>query len=336
MRLASEIQHLSMLRRNKLVENEKYQIYKACVGVAHNGIILPEEATLSYHEKKLLEVRRNLYLSQFSDAEKTLKELGLIELNSFFEGDRLFLIAQLFHRQGLQDKATAYMVKAADQYALADETHREMRARVNAAICLATLESCLVGELYSFEQECRRYGFSDIVANIARTRAIELLRVHRAKEAHFQAMQAADFYLLDGYQDDRSIALILAAIALLTAGDVDKAIECRNQVLVVDGKVENYIKIYDALLNGKKPLPPTGHPLESFKWKDMILKKESVPGKIVTALQGGPQSRDVLIEIVWGSNSLSDSYCSRLYSAMNFLRKEKGIDVKFNGERYYL
>lgn len=336
MKLSSEIQHLSMLRRNKIIENEKFQIYKACAGVANNGLTLPEEATLGNHEKMLLAVRRNLYLSQYTIADETLKELGLIELNHFFAGDKDFLTAQLFHRQGMQEKATAFMVKAADHYALAGETHREMRARVNAAICLATLESCLVGDLYSFEQECLRYGFTDIVANICRTKAIELLRVHRAKEAHMQAIQAADYYLLDGYQDDRSIALILAAIAQLVLGNVAKAEECFNQALVLDGKVANYCKVYQALLNGQKPVAPAGHPLETVNWKEMVLKKESIPGKIVSALQKEPQTRDNLIEIVWGNNALSDSYVSRLYSAINFLRKDKGVDVKFNGEKYYL
>jgi hypothetical protein len=333
---ASELQSLSALRRKSYRETDAYLVYKACVAVANNGVTLSEEEELNIEEKSLLEVRRRLFRGEFPSAQDMLDKLEKIQMNHFFEGDRLFLMGQVMHRQGIQKEAARYMSLAGDQYAIDGDFHRELRARVNGALCLSTLESCLIGELNAFEQEARRLNFMDIASNICRTRATELLKANRAREAYHQAMESSHLYLLDGYQDDRSVSLILAAICQLLLGNRSKAFEARSQAFIVDGKVGIYFQAYESLLQGKKPKIPVGHSLYNIDWKEMIIKAESIPGRIIGALQKGPCSRNDLILAVWGPEATDVSYCNRLYTAILFLRKDKKMDIRFDGQNYEL
>jgi hypothetical protein len=329
---ASEQQHLMSFRKYGPVES--FDTYKAAIAVANNGAFFPSEETLSVEEQNLLNVRRNIFKNELQEAEKIL--LSTKSESPLLKADQEFLLAQIFHKKGNQKKASELMYLAADLYHIANEEYRELRARTNAAICLATLESCLTGELLAYEQESRRQGFMEIAANICRTRAIELLIAGRQTEAHLQAKEAANLYLLDGYTDDRAVAIILAAIALFMNGEKEEAQLMRNQCLVTEGKVANYIGVYEALLQGKTPQLYPGHPLAVISWQKNALKSESVPGKIVQALKEKPRSRDELISLIWGANALDISYNARLHTAINYIKKSKGIHILHDGEKYKL
>jgi hypothetical protein len=226
------------------------------------------------------------------------------------------------------------MIVAADWYGKAGEPYRELRARINAAICVSSLESCLAGELLAYEQEARRQGYLDLAANICRTRAMELLINGNLLEAHIQAKESADLYQLDGYQDDRAVSIVMSAIALQMNNEGHRAQEMMAQCLIKDGKVKQYLTIYETLVQGKTPQLHAGHPLSRVRWNKKVLKSESVPGKIVSLLKMKSRSRDELITLVWGENATDTSYCARLHTAINYLRKSKGIVVTYDGEKY--
>lgn len=332
MKATSEQHYLIALKRNGPVG--EFDVYKAAISMANIGGTYKDENLLPDVEKTLLEVRRLLSQGKLEVAEKTLSAMKTA--HPLLEGDRQFLLAQYFHKKGDQQKASELMHKAADFYHMVGEYYRELRARSNAEICISSLESCLIGELLSLEQEARRQGFMDIVANICRTRAMELLIEGQLNESHLQAMEAADLYQLDGYPDDRAVALVLGAIALQMNGESERAQHLRGQCLHKGGKLTHYLNIFDALIQGKTPKLPAGHPLCKVKWNKNSLKAESVPGKIIQSLKEKPRSRDELILQVWGENAVDVSYCSRLYTAINYLKKSKGINVAFDGEKYKL
>lgn len=332
MKLTSEQQHLSALRSFHQIET--VDIYKACVAGANNGLRLPEEHLLGDHEKSLLEARRKLFVSDLKETERILN--SFLPQDPLLNGDRLFLLGQIYHRKGKQKEASDFMNLAAVSFQETGDLHRALRAKVNGALCLSSLESCLFGDLYALELEARRQNFLDIAGNICRTRGIELLIAGRPNEAHAQALEASSLYQLDGFQDDRAVALLIAALAQLTLGDFKAAKELRSLVLFTSGKIEVYAKVYDDILMGKIPKIPKGHALEGISWKKLIIKSDSVTGKIIEALREGPLTRDELITLVWGENALDDSYCRRLYTAINSIRKDRTATIIFDGERYSL
>lgn len=328
----SEQQQLLALKRQG--PQGPHDVYKAAIAMANTGQRHRDEAHLSLHEVTLLNVRRALFATDYSAAATLLESFKGIE--GFLVADHYFLQGQVLHKRGAQAEAASLMFRAADVYQVAGEFYRELRARVNGHICIATLESCIMGELFFLEQEARRQGFMDIAANICRTRAIELLIAEQLTESHLQALQAADLYQLDGSPDDRSVALILGAIALQMNGEPERAIQLTAQCLVKGGKVTHYLAIFEALAQGKTPRVPAGHPLSAVRWQKAGLKSESVPGKIIQSLRTKPRSRDELISLVWGENAQDISYNARLHSAIKYLRKTKGIHVSFDGECYKL
>lgn len=332
MSLTSEQQHLSALRTG--LDPSSVSLYKACIAVACNGLKLPEEDQLGTYERNLLEVRRLLHASKLQEAEAIL--MNFVSPILLLNGDRLFLWGQIHHRKGEQKLASEYMNYAADEYRSIGDFHRELRARVNGALCLSSLESTLSGDLYCLELEARRRGYSDIVANIVRTRAMELLIAEKYKQAITQAKEAAELYLSDGYQDDRSVAILIAAIASFLAGDSESAISFRDQVFITEGKVQVYYKALESLFNQKTPSIPPGHSLERMRWPKLNIKKNSITAKIISALEEGPLTKEELIDIVWSPTDFNEAYVRRLYSAINQIRKDNQAVVVFNGERYEL
>ena len=328
--VTSEQQHLQAMRIFR--EDAKYDVYKACVAVACNGMTLPEESSLSKGERVLLEVRRQLFKSDLKMAENMLKEITFE--NHLLEGDKFFLQAQVYHRRGEQPEASRLWNVAADKYCLIEDFHRELRARVNGALVISTLESCLYGDLLSFEQEAKRQNFLDIAANIARTRAIELLKAGMLNEAYNQSMEASALYQLDGYQDDRAVAVLLAAISQLCLGNLEKAAATRGEVMVSEGKTKVYINIYNDLLAGKIPKVQAGHTMSRIAWKKIMVKTGSISGKIIENLRKKSMNREELIAAVWGENATDQSYCGRLYVAINAIRKDGLITIIFDGENY--
>lgn len=332
MALTSEQQHLSAIRLG--LEPQNVSLYKACIAVACNGLKLPEEEFLSSHEKSLLEVRRLIHGSKFEAAEKIL--LGFISPIVLLNGDRLFLWGLLHNRKGEQKLAKEYWNYAADEYRTLGDFHRELRARVNGALAVSDLESVLSGELYCHELEARRRGFHDIVANIVRTRAIELLIAHRFQEALFQAEDSAALYLQDGFQDDRSVSLAVAAIAAKFLGKSEDAARYRSQILITDGKVKIYLEALESVLSGKTPSIPKGHSLDRMVWPRITVKKNSITAKIISALSEGPLTKEELIDVVYAPPELNEAYIRRLYSAINQIRKDKLAEIVYNGKEYQL
>lgn len=309
-----------------------YDVYKACVSQANLGLTLPEESQLSTGERSLLQARKLLSRGSLDEARKLLISISTDE--PLLHGDKNFLMGQCYHRMGEQQRCFEFMNIAAQSYQDAHETYRELRARINGAISVSTLETCLFGDLQAFEQEARREGYLDLVANILRTRSMNLLTAGQLNEAYFQAMEAAELYQLEGYPDDRTIALLVGAIALHMNGDVLAAQKIRGMCLVVVEKVRPYLMIYESLVQGKIPKLHPGHPLYEVKWKKFALKSDSIPGKILQILKEGPCSRDELIVSVWGEDATDPSYNSRLYTAINYIKKSKGIFIAFDGEKY--
>lgn len=309
-------------------------IYLASIALANSGASLPQEAQLPETERALLQVRRCHYQQNFSEAKRLLHQTQTDDL--FLKGDWLFLRGQYHHRLGEQNLAAQFMSEAADLYRQVGEGHRELRARVNGAICLSSLESCMLGELHVLLQEARRLGHNDICANILRTKAMELLIAARPREAMMQAIEAASFYHLDGYREDQCVALMVAAICAVLIGDFKRAQELRDQVLIEGGKVQVYNDIYEGLCSGRMPKVAEGHALGKVQWKSMILRPNSISGKIVLGLRARAMTRDELITHVWGDLATNQSYCDRLYTAINSLRKERNITVMFDGEYYRL
>lgn len=332
MKTGSEQRNLIQLKKHGPVG--EFDVYKASISQANLGASLPEEKSLPETEKNLLEVRRCLARSEFDQAAKILQSLK--PEHPLLQGDKEFLMGQVFHRKGQQEKAADQMMAAALHYVKAGEEYRELRARTNAAICISTLESALFGDLMSLEQETRREGYLDLTANLVRNRAMELLIAGQLNEAHLQAMEAADLYQLEGYPDDRAIALITGAIALQMNGEHQRAQQVRAMCFVNVGKVKIYLSVFESLVQGKTPKLHEGHPLYKVKWKKTALKAESIPGKIIQVLKENPQTRDQLIVQVWGESATDVSYCSRLYTAINYIKKSKGITIAFDGEKYKL
>ena len=330
MKAGSEQRNFLQLKRQG--PTSEFDVYKACISQANLGAFIPEEKNLPETEKALLEVRRCLARSEFNTGLSILRELK--PDHPLLQGDREFLIGQCLHRQGLQEKAAEQMIAAALYYCKAGEDYRELRARSNAAICVSTLESALYGDLMSLEQETRREEYLDLTANIVRNCAMELLAAGQLNEAHLQAMEAADLYQLEGYPDDRMIAILVGAIALQMNGEHQRAQQLRMKCFVNVGKVRAYLSVFEALVQGKTPKLHEGHPLHKVKWKKAALKSDSIPGKILHVLKEKPSSRDELIATVWGENATDISYCSRLYTAINYIKKSKGITIAFDGEKY--
>jgi hypothetical protein len=331
MKPSSDQQHFIL---NKKGNDEEFVLYKAAIAVSNIGSIHPGEVKLSACEVTLLEVRRQIFKQEFAQAETLLQPLKTH--HPLLEADKVFLTAQIFHRRGDQPKAYELMNRAGDLYQMAFEPYRELRARVNGAICVTSIDSSLFGELYSYEQEARRLGFMDLAANICRDRSMVLLVAGRLSEAHNAAMESADLYRLDGYPDDRSVSIVTGAIALLMNDEQARAQHLIGTCLIRDGKVKQYLGIYEALLQGKTPKLHKGHPLAEVKWKKNSLKKESVPGKIVNILKESPKSKDDLIIQVWGEGAQDISYVARLHTAIKYLRKTKGVAVTYDGEKYQL
>lgn len=332
MALTSDQQYLLFVKRNGPVG--PFDLYKAAIAISNLGSIHEQENELNEVEVTLLNVRRILVKCQYDTAEKILQ--GLKTGHPLLEGDKHFLLGQVYHRKGNQIEAHKLMNKAGDLYQVAQEFYRELRARINGAICISTLESSLFGELFAYEQEARRFGFLDLAANICRSRAMDLLVVGRHAEAHTHAMKASDLYLLDGYPEDMAVSIVLAAIALHMKGDAKNAKKVFELCLIKDGKVKSYVEIWSALQSGRAPKIYEGHPLFNVQWKKDVLKTETIPGKILNALKEKPCSKDELIFKVWGENALHVSYYDRLHSAITYLRNTKGINVVFNGEKYTL
>ncbi len=315
-------------------------IYKALSGLANNGASRKEEEQLPPEARLLLEARRLLKERKLEDFDRLAMDFHAKTGDSGFDqiliGDLQALHAMRLGKKGLFQEARQAALAAAEVFANTPDLHRELRARINAEIFLCTLDTFLIGTLYSLEQSARRAGFDDLVGNIRKGRTIQLMDAARFEEALAEAIGAAAAYEHDGCPEDRAVANTILAILNLLTGHVAEAQIAAGKVHFKDGKVKPYFDAYQALVSGKKPQVPEGHPLALVPWPVHQVKRESVSGKILRRLSEGPATRDELIAHVWGEKALDPSYNARLYTAINQLRKKDGHGIIFDGSHYRL
>jgi hypothetical protein len=315
-------------------------LYKALSGLANNGATRPEEVQLPPGARLLLEARRLLKERKLEEFDRLAERYQPRTEDPGFDqiliGDLQALRAMRLGKEGKFEEAREAALTAAELFANTPDLHRELRARINAEIFLCTLETYLIGTLYSLEQSARRAGFDDLAGNIRKGRTIQLMDAARFEEALAEATGAAAAYECDGCPEDRAVAQTVLAILHLIAGHVAEAQIAAGKVHFKDGKVKPYFEAYQALVSGKKPQVPEGHPLALVPWPVHQVKKDSISGKILRRLSEGPATRDELIAHVWGEKALDPSYNARLYTAINQLRKKEGHAIVFDGSVYRL
>ena len=335
--MRSEFQLLSCLRSYRRAELSQTEVYKACVGLANSGMEHEEERSLLPVERELLELRRRMFRGSFDSALPVLEKIILENPGSLYQGDALFLRGTMAHRAGDFTEASRFLDQAAEVYSLVGDEYRELRARINAIICLSsTLETYLSGELYAIEQEARRKGLYELVANIQRGRANEFMANGNFMQAVAELEDAIRNYELDGFPDDISLARSMLAICLQILGNSQEALGVLSRITIRDGKVESYLAVFDDLSNGRIPRLTASHPLSDTPWNAFDVKRSSVPGKILQILLRGPASRDRIIAEVWGGQATDASYTNRLYTAVSSLKRSGKAKILFDGENYSL
>ena len=128
--------------------------------------------------------------------------------------------------------------------------------------------------------------------------------------------------------------MALAASLNFIDGNSEVARNLRSQIEIASYKVTPYIALYESLVAGRNPQFASGHALHKSPWPVSKMKGSSVTGKIISKLREGPSTRDALIESVWGKYAVDPSYCSRLYTAINHIRKKMDVVIRFDGELY--
>ena len=310
-------------------------LYKACVAMANYGISYKAETLLPIEFRELLRARRLMKERDFTQAERVLIEIDPQgEFAELVHGDSLFLVGQILHWRGQQKEAAKLFAQASQKFRLASDTHRELRALINAQICTAMLETYLSGEIYALELEAKLQGFDDLVGNIKKSRAMELMCVSRWAEASTELKLAMDHYDRDGYPEDRSICICLLAILSLQLARPDEAEKLFFSIHEEKGKIESFKEIYKTLASGRFPDLGPEHPLAVVRWKLPGVKNQSNAGKLMSRLQETPLTRDELIEVIWPGETWSQAHVHRLHSLVNTLRKKWGTHVLFDGTHY--
>ncbi len=331
----SDFQCLARLKLGKTLSSS--EIYKACVALANNGLRREEEQSLHLSYRQLLEARRFIKKGDYKVASHILKELHVQAKDFLIAGDREFLRGMILHREGNMSAAAQALTVAAQHFKNAREDHRHLRALINSFICQSdNVDIYNAGELFAFQQLATRKKYFDLAGNIQRARAGELLSAGKFEEAAHEALESVKNYEKDGCPEDLAVAYMMAAIAQAASGDTNAAQKTYKHVLIRDGKVKSYVTILEALQSGKIPKVYPGHPLEKTPWKGVVIKTGSLSGKILSRLKIAPISRDELISEIWGTHAIHPSYCARLYTAINYIRKSKGISVLFDGDKYRL
>jgi hypothetical protein len=333
--IRSDYQSWVLLSSGQMSLLSPVEIYKSCVISANNGIRRKEETGLGFYQQTLLETRRNMKAGRFEAATRLLSSLKSKPANSPIDrGDREFLKGMILHRVGEQQAAAEQLSHAAKVFSETSDTHRIFRALINEKISAATnLHQYLAGDLYILQNEAMQAGYHDLAGNVHCARAGELIVAGKFSEAISEAFSAVSQYRLASCPEDLAQAQMMLVIAQFLNGGAEDAKMTFSNVHIRDGKIANYVAIFEALLLGRRPMPPLGPPLVGTPWKVRSSKKASITGKISARLCQGPATRDQLIVEVWGERAIHPSYCSRLYSAINQLRKN-GQQVLFDGEKY--
>lgn len=317
----------------------EYEIYKACVSFSINGATHAAECDLPAVYKLLLESRRCLKADEMARAIKILQQDWHIDPTHphYYElsGDQQYLMGLIWHRQNSPERAEGFFERATQLYDKGKDTHRALRSLINQKICNASSESYIKGEIFFLKQRAFSLRYHDLVGNIEKAAACELLCVGEYTQAKIAAQSALTAYQLDGCPEDRAVATALLGIAHWITGDRAAAAECEATLQVRDGKVKSYLDILNALLSSKRPKILQGHPLDRVNWSRVQgIKKRTISGTIVERLKLGPAGRDELIQHVWGEKAIEPYYCNRLHSAINDLRTRHRIRIEFDGQNY--
>lgn len=315
-------------------------LYKACAAIANNGGKRAEEFGLPEQCAPLLDARRMLKNGTLNEAflrlETARPDGSDTVLNILLEGDTHALRALYFGRLGKFAEGQREANFAAQTFARIPDNHRALRALINAEIFRCNLDTFTVGGLYSLEQRARRLNFHDLVGNVQKARAVQLMNAGKFEEAIPEALDAVRSYELDGCPEDRSVAECILAILYLLVGKIPDAQASIGKVHFRDGKVTVYYQAYQSLVVGKTPQIPKQHPLNGTPWPVHQVKRDSVSGKLLRRLSVGPASRDELIREIWGAGALHPSYCARLYTVINHLRRKNQQSIVFDGNVYRL
>jgi tetratricopeptide (TPR) repeat protein len=332
----SENHYLTILSSEQRESLTRLEIYMACITLANNGQAHNAENQLAPQERQLLEIRRQIVKGKSLTAYEDLNQMLSKPISPFHQAEILFLSGLTLHHLGDHALAALKIREASEFYAQAGDPYRRLRALINSYISQADLNSYVYGELVAFEQQARRNEFYDLVALILRGRAYELMMQNQHHQAIPQLLEAIHYYELDGAPADRALAQAMLVITYYLVGNYESAENLNKCILVRTGKVESYIKIINDLAHGRTPKIEKAHPFANAQWKILTLKKSSIPGKIIMRLMQGPAQRDELISFVWGAQALDPSYCSRLHTAISSLKKNKKMDIIFDGDFYKL
>ena len=334
--IRSDYQSWALLSAGQKTKLSEVEIYKACVIAANNGWTREEETGLGNYQRVLLESRRQIKSGRLEQAKKLLSSLRAQKPNSEIDpGDLEFLKGIVMHRLGDQYAAAGQLAIAANVFSKTGDSHRLLRALINEKISAAmNLQAYLLGDLYVLQNQAVQHGYHDLAGLVFCARAGELIVSGRFSEAVAEAHDAVMHYQIASCPEDLALAQMMLTIAQFMSGDSGGARLTFQRVHIRDGKIASYVAIFEALIAEKRPVPPLGHPLYGTQWKVQGFKKESVTGKILSCLKNAPATRDELILLIWGPNSTHPSYCNRLYSALNQIRKQGQHQVVFDGEKY--
>jgi hypothetical protein len=353
MKLHLESDYSSYLRLIGFQRREMTQIevYRACIIDAINGIRNQEEEHLTPLQKQLLDARRLMNTNQIEAASRLIRRLNheitpdltvqKTTENQLLYGDLSFITGTLATIKGDFKTAGHKMNQSALFYEQANNPRRVHKALINEQICnYNSLFSYETGVLNAFKRSCLQHEFHDLVANILRSHAFELLVEGHILQATYFAKQAQLQYSIDGYPDDQMTALAIESIGHALLNDLQQAKNIFLELTTESEKTKNkgqvYLNVLKDLLFGRIPTPPPTHPLSRVPWKQLIIKTGSLKAKLIEILRVGPQTRDKLISQLWGETAIHPSYNQRLHSLIGEIRDSRLHFVHFDGDLYRL
>jgi len=321
-----------------LTQDDYYRTFSAMSYFDFNPL---SEDHLDSNYRFLVRFRKNFYNNQIKK-EELLSDLLRFETSyqgnsSLIIGDIKVLKGHIYQQMGNYLLASQLHTQASQLFLSSGDEFRGLRAIINSKIFNTVspipYES---GELYVLLKKVIRENYFDLAGNIYRGLAMELFKQSQYAEARIQIDMALKYYSQLSYPDDEAIAKCISALIWLQLGQSEKAKYEFESIAIYSRKLHYYLEAVKACLAGAQPsLPPT-HPLANAHWSHFQLRTKSLVFKIVDALKNGPLSRDEIIYQVWGEHALSESYCNRLYVALNQIKKKKLALIIFNGEKYEL
>jgi len=318
----------------------EYELYKACVPDALNGVLHKEAINLSLNFQALLNIRIHIYQQHYRQGLHLLKILSTRELNSLQLGDLHLLTAAILHENGHIKWAHHYLAKAEDFFLKSPDKHKYLRSIINKQISIKTsseqIKSYLIGALYFLKQDALRKKYFDLCGCIDKSLSCEFISIGNFEGSLTAAQSAHDYFLLDGCSIDGNMALILKSIALYCLGQKSEAIKIRSALPESHGKYKPLLLVFDQLTQGQKPNLKREHPLYGTPWPISQFRKNSVVGIAHSRLIKGPVSREELIKVIWGNEAIDPSYVTRLHTLITSLRSKYHLVIEFDGVHYSL